>query len=99
MTKSIDELRLEYHALAHAMQSGVAMKMNYEPGETTPKHLRVGVNSTMVETGALATIFMAKGVFTEEEYYQVLIQSMQSEVNMYKEFLRQRLGDANIELG
>ncbi|QLE42242.1 hypothetical protein FD723_18660 [Nostoc sp. C052] len=99
MAKSIDELRLEYHALAHAMQSGVAMKMNYEPGETTPKHLRVGVNSTMVETGALAALLIAKGVFTEEEYYQALVQSMQNEVNLYKEWLRERLGNANIELG
>lgn len=99
MTKSIDELRLKYHALCHAMQSGVAMKMNYEPGETTPKHLRVGVNSTMVETGALAKLLMEKGVFTENEYYQALVEGMQNEVRLYKEWLQQRLGNANIELG
>ncbi|MHC5779709.1 hypothetical protein [Nostoc sp.] len=81
------------------MQSGVAMKMNYDASDTSPKHLRVGVNSTMVETGALAKLLMQKGVFTEEEYYQTLVQSMQNEVNLYKEWLRERLGNANIELG
>ena len=99
MTKSIDELRLEYHALAHAMQSGVAMKMNYDESDVSPKHLRVGVNSAMVETGAIAKLLMQKGVFTEEEYYQALVELMQNEVKLYKEWLTVRLGNVNIELG
>jgi hypothetical protein len=40
-----------YQAASHAMQSGVAMKMNYDANETTPKHLRV--NSAKVEHSAL----------------------------------------------
>jgi hypothetical protein len=99
MTKTVKELRQEYFALAHAMQSGVAMKINYDDSDTNPKHLRVGVNSTMVETGALAKLLMEKGVFTEQEYYQALVELMQNEVNLYKEWLRQRLDNANIELG
>ena len=81
------------------MQSGVAMKMNYDSSETTPKHLRVGVNSAMVETGALAKLLMEKGVFTEEEYYQALVEVMQNEVNLYREWLQQRLNNVNIQLG
>ncbi len=99
MTKSLDELRLEYHTLAHAMQSGVGMKMNYEPRETEPKHLRAGVNSAMVETSAIAILLMAKGIFTEEEYYQTLVQAMQNEVDLYKQWLSERLGGVPIQLG
>lgn len=44
---TIEELRQEYASLCHAMQSGVAFKINIDPGETMPKHLRVGVNSAM----------------------------------------------------
>ena len=42
---SVEENRQRYTAALHGMQSGVAMKMNYDVAETTPKHLRVGVNS------------------------------------------------------
>lgn len=99
MNKTIDELKQEYFALCHAMQSGVSMKINYDRSDTTPKHLKVGINSAMVETGALAALLMAKGVFTEQEYYQTLVQSMQNEFMLYKDFLSQALGNANIELG
>ena len=92
-------MQANFWGTLHAMQSGVAMKMNYDSSETTPKHLRVGVNSAMVETGALAKLLMEKGVFTEEEYYQALVEVMQNEVNLYREWLQQRLNNVNIQSG
>ncbi len=87
---TLDEKKQKYAALCHAMQTGVAFTM--EPGdginllskECTPKHLRVGVNSAMVDSSALARLLMAKGVFTEEEYFDALIAAMQEEVDRYQ---------------
>lgn len=77
--------RDRYMNAAHAMQSAVNFFM--EQGiatDTTPKHLRVGVNSMMVESSTLATILMEKGVFTLEEYYERLADMMEQEVKMYE---------------
>lgn len=62
----LDDLRREYLRLAHAMQAGVAMWQNYDPSETTPKHLRVGINSAMADHGALVDLLFKKGILTEE---------------------------------
>lgn len=79
-----------YFAAAHAMQSAVAYFM--ESGlarskETTPKHLRVGVNSAMMETSALGRLLMAKGIITEHEYYKSLADGMEAEVASYEQML------------
>jgi hypothetical protein len=87
-----------YQAAAHAMQSGVAAKMGCDPSETTPKHLRTGVNSAMVEHSALAELLMAKGVFTEDEYQEALATGMEREVRLYEDWLSQHTG-VNITLG
>lgn len=81
-----------YHEAAHAMQSGVAMTMNYEDTLTTPKHLRVGVNAAMSDQGGLVTLLIAKGVFTKEEYLAAIADSMEKEKDTYEEQLSARLG-------
>lgn len=78
------EQKAKYEALAHAMQSGVAMKMNYKPGETEPKHLRVGVNAAMSDMGGLARLLIRKGIITEDEYVDAMIESMAREVKSYE---------------
>jgi hypothetical protein len=87
-----------YAAAAHAMQSGVAMKMNYDPNSTTPKHLRVGINSAMSDHGALARLLITKGVITEDEYLEAVADGMEREAAMYQDELRQRLGHDGITL-
>ena len=47
-----------YVKAAHAMQSGVAVCMERGTAETTPKHLRVGVNSAMVNDAAIARLLI-----------------------------------------
>lgn len=81
-----------YRALAHAIQSGVAMEMNYDKTSTTPKHLRVGVNMAMVEHAALADLLMRKGLITEAEYSDALIQGLEREVAAYEKRLSEMLG-------
>jgi hypothetical protein len=83
---------VRYRAAVHAMQSGVATKMNYDPSETTPKHLRVGVNSAMVEHSALAHLLIDKGVITEQEYLSAIADGMERERDMYVAEIQDHFG-------
>lgn len=87
-----DDLTARYNAAAHAMQSGVAMWMNYDAAETRPKDLRVGVNSALVSNGALVKLLVEKGIITDEEYMTSLIEMMEREVEDYRQRIEQHLG-------
>lgn len=88
----IETSQARYRAAAHAMQSGVAGKMAFDPAETTPKHLRVGVNSAMVEHSALVTLLLEKGVITEQEYFSALADAMEREKALYEETISAHYG-------
>ena len=83
---------MDYFELCHAMQSGVASKMNYDDHETQPKHLRAGVNSALVSNGALVQLLIDKGVFTQDEYMVKLTEFMEREVKNYEEDLWAHFG-------
>lgn len=93
----IKQLRRDYFALAHAMQSGVRADIEtYREGfddspAASPKHLRTGINSAMVEHSALAWLLIRNGVITELEYYEALVEFMGAEVQKYEELLSKRL--------
>jgi hypothetical protein len=89
---TLQEIATKYRELCHAMQSGVAAWMNYDPSETSPKHLRVGVNSALADCSALAKLLMAKGIITEEEYYTAIMEGMQGEVKSYEQKINEHLG-------
>jgi hypothetical protein len=95
---SWDEDQQRYRAAAHAMQTGVATKMAVDPSETTPKHLRVGVNSAMVENAALVKLLIAKGIVTEAEWFSALADQMEAEKALYEKYLSVHFGN-NIRLG
>lgn len=92
MPESTEDARQRYLAAAHAMQSGVAMEMNYDSTATEPKHLRVGVNSAMSDLGGLARLLIAKGIITEEEYFTAVADAMEAEKASYARHLTQRVG-------
>lgn len=98
---STEEARQRYLDAAHGMQSGVAMKMNYDTKETEPKHLRVGVNAAQSDQSGLAMLLIAKGVFTEEEYCAAVADAMERERDAYQAWLQSRIapGSDNIRLG
>ena len=98
MPETVDEAQARYHAALHAMQSGVAMKMNYDAADTGPKHLRVGVNSAMAEHAALVTLLVSKHVISWEEYYTSLADAMEYEKAHYEAELRERFGNDGIDL-
>lgn len=91
---STEEDLQRYLAAAHAMQSGVAAKMQIDPAETTPKHLRVGVNSAMVEHNALAKLLIDKGVISEAEYFTAQADAMEREKALYERWLNDHYGSA-----
>lgn len=96
--EDLEAIKQEYTALCHAMQSGVAMMMNYDPAATQPKHLRVGVNAAMVDHGALVGLLLKKGIITELEYYAALRDKMKQEVESYEQMLAERLNGAPVHL-
>lgn len=88
----------DYTRLAHAMQTGVAIKMEFDQTETSPKHLRVGVNAAMCDAGGLVRLLIAKGLITAEEYERAITDEMRREVERYESWLRER-GLPNVHLG
>lgn len=91
---------MDYEKLLHAMQSGVAMMMNYNPKETEPKHLRVGINAALCDHAALVNLLINKGVISDKEYIQVITDEMADEVERYKKAIKIHLGtDKEINLG
>jgi hypothetical protein len=87
-----EEFNREYHALVHAMQSGVAMEMNYDASSTEPKHLRVGVNVAIVEQSALWKLLVDKGLVSLDEMHEAILAAHRDEVASYEAELSERLG-------
>lgn len=83
-----------YHAACHAMQSGVAMELQTEAfkDSASPKHLRVGVNSAMVETSTIVRLLIEKGIITMDEWDKELADSMEEEVERYQQRLASLFG-------
>lgn len=82
-----NDLGLSYEAALHGMQSAVAFEMNKRSQPTEPKHLRVGINSAMVDHSALANLMIKKGIITEEEYLEELRLAMNHELDRYQKHL------------
>lgn len=75
----------QYLARQHAMQTGVAMRL--ESGvskECEPKHLRVGINTAMTDHQALVELLITKGVITQEEYMEAIAVTMDREASRYE---------------
>lgn len=80
-----------YHAAMHAMQTGVRVEQELGSEDGTPKHLRVGVNSALVGNSALASLLIAKGVITLDEYQRAQADEMRNEQKRYEERLGVKL--------
>src|SRR3972149_2312790 len=91
------ELAERYEKAMHSMQAGVALLMGYDPSETNPKHLRVGINSAMLESNAIGELLIKKGLITEEEYMIAITEAAEKEADRYQEHLTDITG-ANVTL-
>ena len=81
-----------YMQAAHAMQTGVATEQGRGSDDGSPKHLRVGVNATKVEIGALVGLLIERGLFTRESYVRALADAMEAEVREYEGRLSEATG-------
>lgn len=95
---SIEDKKQRYLALCHAMQTGVAYKLEKDARDTSPKHLRVGINSALVQDSALVHLLLKKGIITEDEYWDAVNEAMEQEVQIYQALLRRLYGADNITL-
>ena len=90
-------LKSEYQQLLHALQTGVKTELEFDPSPGTPKHLRTGVNSAIVQASGLALLLIDKGIITEHEYWRFQVDAFRREVTAYEERLSRILG-ARIQL-
>lgn len=86
------EAEARYRAAVHAVQSGVATMMNYDPNSTSRKHLRTGVNSALVSNTALVKLLEAKGLISGDEYMTALADEMEAERDRYRQEIADTTG-------
>ena len=58
----------------------------------TPKHLRTGLANVMADVGSLGRLLIAKGIITEAEYFNAILDGLRREVAVYEHRLEERLG-------
>jgi hypothetical protein len=92
----------EYMSLMHAMQSGVKATMeahgDTEVAAHSPKHLRVGINASMILGSAIVKTLVDKGLITWEEFRDNEIELLKNEVKMYEQQLSEYHGGIKINL-
>jgi hypothetical protein len=83
---AIDKAKARYAAAMHGVQSAIAYEISAKKNEAhSPKHLRTGVNSAMVNAEAIATLLITKGIITELEYVEALADAAERELARYEE--------------
>lgn len=79
------DLGLNYLDAMHGVQSAVAYELSSgKSTDATPKQLRVGVNSCMIDSAALALCLMNAGVIKEADYMEALRLMANNELAMYE---------------
>jgi hypothetical protein len=84
-TPAEQSAQLRYHEAAHKMQTGVRLLLGAgQDVGVSAKHVRVGINSAMVEHSALALILLRNKVISREDYLEALAEAMESEAASYE---------------
>jgi hypothetical protein len=96
-----EEYLAEYKRLMHAIQTGIGMQIsidnsgadvNLDPNLRAHKHLRTGIDGSKADFGALARLLIAKGVITEQEYFEALLDGLRREKEMHESELSEHFG-------
>ena len=88
----MNEFQEKYVNLAHAVQTGIASCIAVGWSGATPKHLRVGIDTSKSDQGALVKLLIEKGVITEDEYGRVLLEGLENEVKSFERLFEQLTG-------
>lgn len=81
-----------YLKALHAVQSGVATELTLDASSGTPKHLRTGINSALVNDAAIAKLLIDKGIITEPEYVAEVARQMELEQARFEAKLSEHFG-------
>jgi hypothetical protein len=84
--------KLSYTEALHGIQTGIALEIERGSDCASPKHLRVGVNSALCEHAAIVRLLIAKGIFTEEEYSEAIIDEFNRELERIEKDVNERFG-------
>ena len=86
MAKTTSDYEKEYESIIHGIQTAIKFEMEADlSNETSPKHLRVGVNSSLISNGAVVSLMVKKGLITEAEYWEELIVFAQRDLDSYRQ--------------
>ncbi len=86
--------------LAHQHQTAVKLLRDFELNQgkpedrlsTGPKHLRVGLDSSLVSNGALLALLIEKGIIKYQDYMDALVEFWEREIAADKERLKEYFG-------
>lgn len=81
-----------YEAAMHAVQSGVKAEHELGSDDGSPKHLRVGINSAIIQTTALVRLLVDAGAFSRADWWRALADETHRERQRYEAELSDRLG-------
>ena len=87
-----DDQAKRYASAMHGMQAGIALDETHDPTNMAPKHLRVGINSCLVEMSSLTRLLIDKGVITEHEYFEAIVAGAEREHASYEEKYSKKFG-------
>lgn len=96
MNNEEQDIWANVHAAEHSMQSAVAIYLADGDDSATPKHLRVGLNNSMSNQGALVELLVEKGLFTATEYAKSCLKYAKKEAEDAAERARAITGNPNL---
>lgn len=102
MSAQYERDHARYLNAMHAVQSAVALDISVNGDNAAAadhKHLRVGINACLVDSGAVAKLLIARGVFTEDEYMAALAEAAEAEQERMTQHLRRCTGNSAITFG
>lgn len=93
-----EEFLKEYKRLGHALQTGVATMMQMGDAGASPKHLRTGLNISMCDHASMIWLLLKKGIITEEEYQEAILEGLEREKAEYEKVIGYHLGGKSVTL-
>lgn len=84
-----------YMRAAHRIQTAIAFSP--DSPAMTPKHMRVGIDLSKSDAAGLARLLIAKGIFTEDEYFTSIADAAEREAASLEDELSSRFGQ-NVSL-
>jgi len=97
-----EEQKRRYLNAMHAQQSAIAFEIE-RLGEanagSSAKHLRVGMNSALGDQAGLAKLLIEKGLITEQDYLNAIVEGAEREAIRMRDIVRESTGLPNISFG